>query len=254
MSGSRAAASRRSRKRKAAVADNATTIDLGGALLVPGFVDGHLHLDKTLLGLPFQPHRPGVTIAERIARERELRRELSSPVEDRAWRLIRQIVAVRHDGAAQPCRHRSRGRPRRTARAAARARGGARPRRYPDRRVPAERRDRFRRGSRICSTRRFREGADLVGGLDPAGIDNDVEGHLDAIFAIAERHGVGLDIHLHDPGPLGCYELRQIAARAHRAAGSPAGSPSAMPSRSAPSTTPSSAAPPRRLRAPTSRS
>ena len=57
------------------------------------------------------------------------------------------------------------------------------------------------------------EGADLVGGLDPAGIDNDVTGHLDAIFGIAERRGVGLDIHLHDPGPLGCFELRQIAAR-----------------------------------------
>ena len=58
------------------------------------------------------------------------------------------------------------------------------------------------------------DGADLVGGLDPAGIDRDVEGHLDAIFGIAERRGVGLDIHLHDPGPLGCFELRQIAARA----------------------------------------
>ena len=32
----------------------------------------------------------------------------------------------------------------------------------------------------------IREGADLVGGLDPAGIDNDVTGHLDAVFAIAE--------------------------------------------------------------------
>jgi cytosine deaminase len=59
----------------------------------------------------------------------------------------------------------------------------------------------------------IRDGADLVGGLDPAGIDNDVNGHLDAIFAIAERRGVGLDIHLHDPGPLGCFELRQIAER-----------------------------------------
>jgi cytosine deaminase len=57
------------------------------------------------------------------------------------------------------------------------------------------------------------EGADLVGGLDPAGIDNNVEGHLDAIFGIAERRGVGLDIHLHDPGALGCFELRAIAER-----------------------------------------
>ena len=52
-----------------------------------------------------------------------------------------------------------------------------------------------------------------MGGLDPAGVDDDVTGQLDAIFAVAERHGVGLDIHLHDPGPLGCFEIRQIAAR-----------------------------------------
>ena len=56
-------------------------------------------------------------------------------------------------------------------------------------------------------------GADLVGGLDPAGIDGDVKGHLDIVFGIAERRGVGVDIHLHDAGALGCFELRDIAAR-----------------------------------------
>jgi cytosine deaminase len=59
----------------------------------------------------------------------------------------------------------------------------------------------------------IRDGADLVGGLDPAGIDGDVTGQLDAIFAIAERHSIGVDVHLHDPGSLGCFELRQISER-----------------------------------------
>ncbi|MDP9137080.1 MAG: metal-dependent hydrolase, partial [Pseudomonadota bacterium] len=68
-------------------------IDFAGALLVAGFVDGHIHLDKTLLGLPFVPHRPGSSIAERIARERELRRELAYPVEQRAHHLIARAVA-----------------------------------------------------------------------------------------------------------------------------------------------------------------
>ncbi len=68
-------------------------------------------------------------------------------------------------------------------------------------------------GTKDLLDQAIRDGADLVGGLDPAGIDNDVNGHRDAIFGIAERRGVGLDIHLHDPGPLGCFELRQIAAR-----------------------------------------
>src|SRR5580692_2000463 len=70
----------------------AERIDIGGALLTPGMVDGHIHLDKTLLGLPFQPHRAGDTVAERIAREKELRRELRYPVELRARRLIQQVV------------------------------------------------------------------------------------------------------------------------------------------------------------------
>ena len=43
-------------------------------------------------------------------------------------------------------------------------------------------------------------------------------GHLDAVFGLAERHGAGIDIHLHDPGPLGAFELRDIARRT-RAAG-----------------------------------
>jgi len=67
-------------------------IDVGGALVVPGFIDGHIHLDKTLLGLPFQSHRPGDSVAERIAREKEIRGELAYPVEERAKRLIRRVV------------------------------------------------------------------------------------------------------------------------------------------------------------------
>src|SRR5579863_4256629 len=77
----------------AAPAPAAERIELAGALLVPGMVDGHIHLDKTLLGLPFQPHRPGDTVAERIAREKELRRELRYPVEERAMALVRRVVA-----------------------------------------------------------------------------------------------------------------------------------------------------------------
>jgi len=34
------------------------------------------------------------------------------------------------------------------------------------------------------------------------------------VFGLAERHDRRIDIHLHDPGALGCFELRTIAARA----------------------------------------
>ena len=57
------------------------------------------------------------------------------------------------------------------------------------------------------------EGADLIGGLDPDGVDGDAKAHLDIVFGVAERHGVGVDIHLHDRGALGARELRMIAER-----------------------------------------
>jgi cytosine/adenosine deaminase-related metal-dependent hydrolase len=191
----------------------AQRIDLGGALLVPGMVDGHIHLDKTLLGLPFQPHRAGDTVAERVAREKELRRELRYPVEQRAKHLIQRVVAygttalrshvdidteVGLSGLHALLR----------AREAARDLVDIQIVAFPQSGVIAD------PGVKDLLDQAVRDGADLVGGLDPAGIDDDVNGHLDAIFGIAQRHGVGLDIHLHDPGPLGCFELRQIAARA----------------------------------------
>jgi hypothetical protein len=56
-------------------------------------------------------------------------------------------------------------------------------------------------------------GADLVGGLDPVGIDGDRDGPLDTVFGLAERHGRGIDIHLHDGGEAGLDEIDAIVAR-----------------------------------------
>ena len=57
------------------------------------------------------------------------------------------------------------------------------------------------------------QGADLVGGLDPVGIDRDLDGHLDTIFGIAAKRGVGIDIHLHDGGEGGLAQVVAIAQR-----------------------------------------
>jgi cytosine deaminase len=62
------------------------------------------------------------------------------------------------------------------------------------------------------------EGADLVGGLDPLLYDRDPVSHLDVVFDLAEKHGKGIDIHLHEAGTAGLFSLEEIAART-RAAG-----------------------------------
>jgi cytosine deaminase len=197
----------------AATPAGAARIDLAGALLVPGMVDGHIHLDKTLLGLPFQPHRPGDSVAERIAREKELRRELRYPVEERAMALIRRIVAhgttsVRSHVDVDTEVGLSGLHALLKVREAARDLIDIQIVAFPQSGVIAD------PGVADLLDEAIRAGADLVGGLDPAGIDDDIDGHLGAIFAVAERHGVGVDIHLHDPAALGCFELRQIASRA----------------------------------------
>jgi len=58
-----------------------------------------------------------------------------------------------------------------------------------------------------------RSGADLVGGIDPLEIDRDPKGQLDGIFRITARHGVGLDIHLHEPGEMGAFSMELILER-----------------------------------------
>ena len=59
-------------------------IDVAGRLVSPGLVNGHVHLDKTLLGAPWIPHIDGGTIAERIAAEKKIRARINTPLETRA--------------------------------------------------------------------------------------------------------------------------------------------------------------------------
>ncbi len=193
--------------------DDIPRYDANGGLFCQPFVDGHMHLDKTLLGLPFISHIQGDTIAARIEAEKRVRRQLSGPIQARGARLIEQIVAY---GTLAIRSHvdidseiglkglesvlslkESHGH-------------------LVDIQTVAFPQSGVMRDPGVADLldAAIAAGADLVGGLDPAGIDDDIEGHLDAIFAVAGKHGVGLDIHLHDGGALGAYELRQIATRA----------------------------------------
>jgi cytosine/adenosine deaminase-related metal-dependent hydrolase len=70
-----------------------------------------------------------------------------------------------------------------------------------------------RPGTAELLDRAVKAGAELIGGIDPVGIDRDPKGQLDVVFGIAGRYGAGVDIHLHDPGELGALQIRMIAER-----------------------------------------
>lgn len=56
----------------------------------------------------------------------------------------------------------------------------------------------------------LQEGASIIGGVDPAGVDRDIEACLSAIFELSVANDAEVDIHLHDPGHLGLFTLNRI--------------------------------------------
>ena len=166
-----------------------------------------------MLGLDWQPHRPGEGIALRIAEERRALRDLALSTVERASALVRQAVA--HGTTRMRCHvdidpqvglanlHAVMDVRARFAHAA-----DIQVVAFPQSGILAA------PGTADLLDAAMAEGAELVGGLDPAGVDGDVRGHLDAVFGCAERHGAGVDIHLHDGGSLGAFELRRIARSA----------------------------------------
>jgi len=188
-------------------------IDLGFSLLVPGLVDGHVHLDATFLGDQWRSHEPcqaGFSVAERLAIQKKWLKA-GAPVEARAAALIERAVAA---GTTTMRTHieidvdlglgnlasilglRERYRNAISIQIVGLPRGLIR-----------------RPGTRELMEEALRQGVEIVGGVDPASFEGDVEAHLDLVFGLAERFGTGVDLHLHDFGLLGLFQLDAIAER-----------------------------------------
>lgn len=179
-------------------------------LALPGFVEGHCHLDKTFWGRPWWRNEVGPRREDRIANDRVARRALDPRREGRALaeqhlrngttRLRSHVdidddARLRHVEALLALREEMHGRLEIQLVA------------FPQAailRTP---------GCEEWMDEALRLGCDAVGGLDPSAIDRDPVGHLDAVFRLAERHGKPVDIHLHEPGELGAFALELVAER-----------------------------------------
>ncbi|QNK01855.1 amidohydrolase family protein [Dyella telluris] len=186
-------------------------IDLEGRLVLPGFVDGHIHLDKSFVGDQWKPHVPVTSLRERLAIEKT---QLASarPMTERADALIAQAAAfgttamrchvdvdattgLSHLHAVLEARKRWQG--------------------IVDIELVA-----FPQagiitcpGTADVLNEAMSAGAQVIGGIDPTTLDGDAKAHLDVVFGIAERHGAKVDIHLHEPGEQGIAQLMAIAER-----------------------------------------
>lgn len=192
--------------------DGAELVDGTGCLAIPGLVDAHAHIDKTLWGTPWHPHQAGPTLLDKIENERRVLKTLGLSAEVQSARLVRHMVArgtthvrthvdigpdigLAHFHGVQAMRdaHRE----------------------WIDVEIVAfpQTGVMIRPGTLELLEQAVREGAEVIGGLDPVGVDRDPKGQLDGIFAIAGRHGCGVDIHLHDRGDLGAVTIDMVVER-----------------------------------------
>jgi cytosine/adenosine deaminase-related metal-dependent hydrolase len=186
--------------------------DAGGAIAIPGLVEAHTHLDKTVMGMNWYENAVGTDLAAMIDNERRARRELGL---DPARQSMRHALALVGNGTTHIRSHVDVD----TENGLSVLEGVLQTRTalrdvvdieivaFPQSGLM------IRPGTLDLLDRAMAMGADLVGGLDPCGIDRDPKGHLDAIFALADTHGRGIDIHLHEPGEMGAFSLELILER-----------------------------------------
>jgi cytosine/creatinine deaminase len=197
-------------------APGADVLDISGLLVLPGLVEAHCHLDKTLFGGPWVPHTAGDALIDRITTERQRRGELGIPDVDRIAALLERMVVagttyVRSHTDIDPALGLSGVEAVNAGAARLDGRVTVQQVAFPQYGVLTN------PGTADLLAAALDSGVEVIGGIDPAGLDRDPVGQLDVVFGLAEQHGVAVDIHLHDPGSLGVWQLELIADRAVRA-------------------------------------
>ena len=189
-----------------------TTEDGQGAILWPGLIDAHTHLDKTTWGMDWHENNRAAILRERIDFERETRLPLGL---DPHRQSMRHAIGLAAHGAShirshvdidpthglrlvegvQQTREKLRG--------------------IIDIEIVAFPQSgvMVAPGTVELLDEALANGCEVLGGIDPCGIDRDPKGQLDLLFALAGKHGVPIDIHLHEAGELGAFTMELIFER-----------------------------------------
>ncbi|GAA3677292.1 amidohydrolase [Nocardioides ginsengisoli] len=189
-----------------AVPDDAVVVDGRGGVVIPGLVDAHCHLDKTLWGQPWEPHGAGAPIEDRIRQGEARRAEFGLPHHDGIHALLARMVGLgttlvrthtdvdpscRLDGIAM------------VAKVAAEFAGAVDVEQvaFPQGGLLT------RPGTAELLAAAVDAGATVVGGIDPSALERNPVQHLETVFTIAAEKGAGVDIHLHERGTLGAFAM-----------------------------------------------
>ena len=193
-------------------ADGVTRIDARGALLLPGLVESHTHLDKTVWGMPWYVNECGSRLIDRIDNERRWRAESGHDAGAASLALGRAFLAA---GTTRLRTHVDI-----DTDAGLRHLEGV----LATRETLADTLDMQivafpqsgvldREGTVALLDAALARGADMLGWLDPCAIDRDPKASLDAMFALADKHGCPIDMHLHEPGEMGVFTFELMLER-----------------------------------------
>lgn len=178
-------------------------------LVLPSFIEKHCHLDKTLLGDRWRAVTPVNSIFERLAEEKEVLPTLPTSTHERA---VNYLEAALRAGATHIRTHVDI---------------------YPEvdlanleevqqalqlfegklsyEIVAFPQHGLLRSQAGELTREAVRRGATLVGGVDPATVDGDMERSLQEMMEIAVEGNAGVDLHLHDPDQVGIATIRRLA-------------------------------------------
>ncbi|MBP1965013.1 amidohydrolase [Paenibacillus aceris] len=184
--------------------------DAKGLLALPSFVEKHIHLDKTYMGYGWKSCKPVKNLIERLDFEAKENLVMLDTVKQRAEGMLEFIssAGVTHIRAhvnIDPyvgLKHLD------EVRKALET--------YSDKMtyeiVAFPQHGLLRSQSVDLMKQAMKEGATIVGGLDPAGVDGNMEQSLAQMMEIAVQANADIDIHLHDPSQLGLTTMKRLAA------------------------------------------
>lgn len=189
-------------------------IDAKGYLMLPAFRDMHIHLDKTLYGLPWQALSPKRrTVKDMIAYEQEIIPELLKTSVSRAEQLI---SLQQHYGTHFARTHFN-----------IDPTSGLKSLEHLEQALE-NKRDSFKaelvafpqhgvyytESAPLMKEAAQLKSVEFIGGLDPLSIDGSIEKVMDFTVQLALDHNKGIDIHLHEAGESGMKTISYLIDKA----------------------------------------
>lgn len=185
--------------------------DAKNYLMLPSFRDMHVHLDKTYFGGPWKaPSIPTKGIITRLEEEEVLLPKLLPVATERAEKLLNLLTSkgsthIRAHCNVDPVIGLK------NLEATVRAVEAYKEKATVE--IVAFPQHGLLRSDSVQLVREaLRNGASLVGGVDPATIDGDLEKSLQTVMELAVEANADIDLHLHNGGHLGIFTFKRLAA------------------------------------------